>query len=170
MLIFYHYWIIVVQFGVIQLCRVLKELINSGEGLSKLKELIQAQGGNTEMVDDTELLPAAKFSKTISSEQSGYVAELNALKAGLASVVTSVLFGLNVFRHVANKRKVRINRVVCRIGPLNENSWFSVFTQVSFYPCIIEFHAKGSQTTQEILSDERILLEIAAEMKQYSNF
>ena len=65
---------------------ILKKLIDSGAAFDKFKELVAAQGGDTRVVDDTDLLPDTQFSETYKSKIEGYISELNALDIGLASV------------------------------------------------------------------------------------
>jgi len=65
---------------------ILKQLINSGEAYDKFKELVKAQGGDTSVIDQTDLLPSTQFSETYKSKSEGYISELNALDIGLASV------------------------------------------------------------------------------------
>jgi pyrimidine-nucleoside phosphorylase len=65
---------------------ILKRLIDSGAAFNKFKELVEAQGGDTKVVDNTDLLPDTQFSETYKSKKEGYISELNALDIGLASV------------------------------------------------------------------------------------
>ena len=64
----------------------LKQLIDSGAAFNKFKELVKAQGGDTSVVDNTNLLPDTQFSEIYKSKSEGYISELNALDIGLASV------------------------------------------------------------------------------------
>jgi pyrimidine-nucleoside phosphorylase len=50
-----------------------KEMIRSGKALEKFRECIGLQGGDARIVDDTSLLPGAKFVEEITSSKSGYV-------------------------------------------------------------------------------------------------
>ncbi|MBN4070693.1 pyrimidine-nucleoside phosphorylase [Olleya sp. AH-315-F22] len=65
---------------------ILKQLIDSGAAFNKFKELVKVQGGDTSVVDNTNLLPDTQFSETYKSKNEGYIVELNALDIGLASV------------------------------------------------------------------------------------
>ncbi len=65
---------------------ILKQLINSGAAFYKFKELVAAQGGDINVIDQTDLLPNAKFSYAYKSKEAGYINDLNALDIGLASV------------------------------------------------------------------------------------
>lgn len=65
---------------------ILKKLIDSGEAFKKFKELVKAQGGDTSVIDQKELLPGTQFSEFYKSKSKGYISDLNALDIGLASV------------------------------------------------------------------------------------
>lgn len=60
--------------------------INSGRALSKLKMLIEAQGGNSTYVDHPEALPVAKVKWVVRAKEEGYIAAIHARKIGLASM------------------------------------------------------------------------------------
>lgn len=62
----------------------LKEIVESGKALEKFKELIQAQGGNPDIVDNYDLfnLPAYKIECT--SKKNGYVQNIDAYKIAYA--------------------------------------------------------------------------------------
>ncbi|MCL4148210.1 UNVERIFIED_CONTAM: hypothetical protein GTU68_055873 [Idotea baltica] len=64
----------------------LKQLISSGQALEKFKEFVSAQGGDSKVIDQPNLLPSTAFSKAYKSTNDGFVTELNALDIGLASV------------------------------------------------------------------------------------
>ena len=64
----------------------LKKLISSGTAFNKFKEFIQAQGGDTTMVKQLDLLPDAQYSKEYKSKSGGFITELNAQDIGLASM------------------------------------------------------------------------------------
>lgn len=65
----------------------ISENIKEKKGQDKLKELIRAQGGNPDVVDDTSLLPQPKEIIEIKSQDSGYVQSIDALEVGMASKV-----------------------------------------------------------------------------------
>ncbi len=64
----------------------LQGLIASGAAFEKFKEFVTAQGGNIEEVEETDLLPKAKFTHSHKSKTTGFITHLNALDIGLASV------------------------------------------------------------------------------------
>jgi pyrimidine-nucleoside phosphorylase len=60
--------------------------LDNGQAFEKFRVLVQAQGGDVSMVDDPARLPKANIIETLTATQSGYVAQLNALQVGMASV------------------------------------------------------------------------------------
>lgn len=66
---------------------ILKDIIKSGKGLAKLKELVEAQGGNAAAVDDPSLLPGASIIKTVAAPKDGYVKSIKADDVGIAALV-----------------------------------------------------------------------------------
>ncbi len=56
--------------------------IENGAATLKLKELIKAQDGNPDVVDDPTLLPQSKYTTEILSKESGYVSSIKASELG----------------------------------------------------------------------------------------
>lgn len=63
------------------------EALSDGRALEKMREVVEAQGGNPAVLDDPALLPQAPVSWVVEAETSGYVAEVNARRVGQAAVV-----------------------------------------------------------------------------------
>lgn len=61
--------------------------LQNGAGLAKLRELIVAQGGKGQVVDDTSLLGSARFTYDIRASKAGYIAHMNTEDCGIASVM-----------------------------------------------------------------------------------
>lgn len=61
--------------------------LQNGAGLAKLRELIVAQGGKGQVVDDTSLLGSARFTYEIRASKAGYIAHMNTEDCGIASVM-----------------------------------------------------------------------------------
>lgn len=61
--------------------------LQNGAGLAKLRELIVAQGGKGQVVDDTSLLGFARFTYDIRASKAGYIAHMNTEDCGIASVM-----------------------------------------------------------------------------------
>ena len=58
---------------------IIYRLFSDGSGLWKLKEIIEAQGGNPAVVDDPSLLPIAPIIMEVRSPENGFVTRLDAL-------------------------------------------------------------------------------------------
>ncbi len=65
---------------------LLLETINSGNALKKLKEFVMAQGGSTEGIDDTSMLPRAKYVVPVKAETDGIVHKIFAEEIGIAAM------------------------------------------------------------------------------------
>jgi len=59
-----------------------KECIRSGRALEKFKEIVVAQGGNEKYIENFDLFQKARYKKTVNSNISGYIIEMNAEKIG----------------------------------------------------------------------------------------
>lgn len=60
--------------------------LDDGRALAKFGEMIEAQGGDRAIVDDTSLLPRAGGRAVVEAETAGYVAQVDCQKVGLAVV------------------------------------------------------------------------------------
>jgi pyrimidine-nucleoside phosphorylase len=61
------------------------EVLRSGAGLARFRRLIEAQGGDPRVVDDTSLLPTAPISRTMHAPVDGWLAGVQAEAIGRAS-------------------------------------------------------------------------------------
>lgn len=69
-------------------CRTLAvEVVENGKAFEKLKEIVSAQGGDTSLLDNTELFEKASYTYDILAKKSGYISKMNTEKIGIASVV-----------------------------------------------------------------------------------
>ena len=57
--------------------KLIREAIESGKALLKLAEIIEAQGGNKDVINDYSLLPKAKFRKPLIAQKSGYISKID---------------------------------------------------------------------------------------------
>lgn len=67
--------------------KILRENLKNGKALAKFSEMITAQGGNAEVVDDLDLLPTAADTVEVKAEKGGYISEIKALDVGLAAMI-----------------------------------------------------------------------------------
>ncbi|MGB8656974.1 MAG: thymidine phosphorylase [Candidatus Zixiibacteriota bacterium] len=66
--------------------RKLKQAIETGRALEKLREMIGKQGGNPKVIDDYRLLPWAKYKLVVNSHTEGYVQSIDTMRIGLSAV------------------------------------------------------------------------------------
>lgn len=60
--------------------------LKTSAGIPKLRELIKAQGGNSDVIEDYSLLPTGKNTKDYVAENSGYVSKIKAENIGIAAM------------------------------------------------------------------------------------
>jgi pyrimidine-nucleoside phosphorylase len=63
-----------------------EKLLADGSGYRKFLELVQAQGGDTGMIEHPDRLPQASLVSEVKADRAGYVHHINALEVGLTSV------------------------------------------------------------------------------------
>ena len=95
-----------------------------GSGYRKLKEVIEAQGGNPKVLDQFELLPNATGVREIASPRAGYISVIDAEDIGRASAVIgagrntkedSIDPAVGVILEVKVGQKVEAGAVLCRL-------------------------------------------------------
>ena len=64
-----------------------RRAIDDGSALKKLAEMVGAQGGDTEVIFDTDKFEKAKYSYAVKAPQSGYIASMDTEGCGIASVM-----------------------------------------------------------------------------------
>lgn len=62
------------------------EMIESGKGLNKFKEMVEYQDGDSRIIEYPNRLPQAKYRKDILAPKSGYIQKVDAYSIGIASV------------------------------------------------------------------------------------
>lgn len=102
----------------------LLEIIHSGKAIEKFRELIKAQGGDTEIIDDYSKMPQAKYKVEIKSQNSGYVSKIDAYKvaygckllgAGREKKSDSIDYSVGVFLNKKTGEKVEVGDVLYTI-------------------------------------------------------
>ena len=63
-----------------------RQALASGAAWEKFLALVRAQGGDTDQIENPDLLPHAQLAQATPAPQSGYLADLNARQVGLAAV------------------------------------------------------------------------------------
>lgn len=120
----------------------LKENIANGSAASLLKTMIEHQGGDGRVVDDTSLLPQAKYITEIKAEKSGYVTGLKsqmigelsmALGAGRRSAEDEIDYAVGIVLNRKANDPVKKGDVLACIyhdAPLSEE-WLEKYHQVT---------------------------------------
>ncbi|MCR4723055.1 MAG: thymidine phosphorylase [Eubacteriales bacterium] len=67
---------------------MIREAITSGKAAAKLAAMVSAQGGNADVIENTDILPKASFEKRIFADRDGYIARLECKEVGMASLLT----------------------------------------------------------------------------------
>ncbi len=66
--------------------RELEHRLQTGEGLSRFRALVEAQGGDVRMIDEPERLPAATLVETVKADRGGMIGKVSALDIALAAL------------------------------------------------------------------------------------
>ena len=66
--------------------KMLEEVVASGKAFETFKDMVKAQGGNVDMIENPELLPQSKFKTEIKSEESGNVKVLHSERLGVLAM------------------------------------------------------------------------------------
>ena len=64
-----------------------QDALDSGEALDRLRLMIEAQGGNSHVIDDESLLAIGTFTYDVTALQDGYITHMNTEQCGIASVM-----------------------------------------------------------------------------------
>ncbi|MBS7142528.1 MAG: thymidine phosphorylase [Veillonella sp.] len=64
-----------------------QQALNSGAALERLRMMIDAQGGDSRVLDDESLLDIGKFTYDVTAPQDGYITHMNTEQCGIASVM-----------------------------------------------------------------------------------
>jgi len=64
---------------------MVEEVIGSGKALDKLTEMVAAQGGDTEVIKNSEKFKKPKFSFELKSDRKGYISHMDTETIGIAS-------------------------------------------------------------------------------------
>ena len=110
-----------------------------GSGYRKFKDVIQAQGGNPQVLDRFELLPNATGVREITSPRAGYVSAIGAEGIGMASSMIgagrntkddAIDPAVGVILEVKSGQKVEAGAVLCRLYYTREDNLEEAAQQV----------------------------------------
>lgn len=62
------------------------DVINSGKAFEQLKKMVKSQGGNVDQIEDTSLLPQAKYKTEMKSKEEGYIEYIHSMNLGILSM------------------------------------------------------------------------------------
>lgn len=100
------------------------ESVEHLSALNKLKEMVAAQGGNPEWIDDPQKFPQSKICFEIKAEQGGYLNSIDALKVGEASVILGA-GRENKEDTIDHKAGIILNKKICEM--VNEGDSLAYF-------------------------------------------
>lgn len=110
--------------------KLLLDNIKNGKGLEKLKEFINAQGGDTSPIDDTDKFSKAKYVKEVISPVDGYITKINAeafgiiameLGAGRATKESEIDLSVGLLLNKKRGDKVKKGEILAYIHSNDEN-------------------------------------------------
>ena len=64
-----------------------QQALDSAAALERLRLMIEAQGGDSRVIDDDRVLTIGKFTYDVTSPQDGYITHMNTERCGIASVM-----------------------------------------------------------------------------------
>lgn len=67
-----------------------QQALDSGTALERLRLMVDAQGGDSRVIDDESLLAIGKFTYDVTAPQDGYITHMNTEQCGIASVMLGV--------------------------------------------------------------------------------
>ena len=111
--------------------RAAEQGLVDGSGYRKLKQVIQAQGGNPQALDKFELLPNATGMREITTPRAGYVSLIDASLIGTASSMIgagrarkedAIDPAVGVILEVKTGEKVEAGSVLCRLYYTREDN------------------------------------------------
>ena len=64
----------------------LAEILKSGEGLKRFRDMVAFQGGDVSLIDHPERYPASQYEDQWLSPESGFISEIDAFEVGMAAI------------------------------------------------------------------------------------
>jgi pyrimidine-nucleoside phosphorylase/thymidine phosphorylase len=110
---------------------VAQQKLLDGSGYRKFKDVIEAQGGNPQVLDRFELLPNATGVREIASPRAGYVSAIDAEDIGIASSMIgagrnvkedTIDPAVGVILEVKTGQKIEAGAVLCRLYYTREDN------------------------------------------------
>lgn len=107
-----------------------EKALSNGSAYEKFIEFICAQGGNTDMITDTDKLPKARIIHKVIVKESGYISKTDAEKIGSASVILgagrvnkedSIDYTAGIILHKKTGDKIKAGDVIAEFHTNDEN-------------------------------------------------
>ncbi len=67
--------------------RMVEDALKSGKALTKFKDMITAQGGNPDCLEDYSIFAGAEVHHNVLADREGYISNINTEKCGISSVI-----------------------------------------------------------------------------------
>ena len=94
--------------------RIVRETVEQGKALQKMKEFIAAEGGDSNVVNDYSLLPKAKYIYEVTFDRDGYLDSVDTKEVGMASLMLGAgrlkkeeeidsAAGIRLYKHLGDK-------------------------------------------------------------------
>ena len=108
-----------------------KESISSGKALDKFREMIVAQGGKAEVIDNFNLFPQAQYCYEVRADKSGYVEKIDSEAYGLASLTLGagrnvqedeIDYSAGIVIHKKSGDKIEQNEVIATLYTSSESA------------------------------------------------
>lgn len=108
--------------GTLDECRnKVKTVVNNGEALEKLADMVRAQGGDVSVIYDTERFEKAKFCRDIIASEEGYITAMDTEGCGIASSLlgagretkeSDIDYSAGIILHLKTGDKVRKGQIM----------------------------------------------------------
>ncbi len=137
-----------------------KEKIADGSALQKFRDMVESQGGNSQITEDFSLLPQAEMNLVMTADRDGYVEELHARKIGLASQHTGagrerkeddIDLAAGILLHKKVGDSVKKGDAICTIYGKNTNKLKKALEEVTNAVKINSNPVKSTTLIQEII-------------------
>lgn len=129
-------------------CKVARERLESGDALDKMRQMIEWQGGDPEVVDDPSILPEAQETAEVRAEKPGFVQSIDAYEVGMAA------------RQLGAGRETMEDEIDHAVGVLLEKK---VGEAVDSGDVLFKVHHNESGSPEEVFERLREALEVVPE-------
>lgn len=141
--------------------KLITEKIQSGEALQKLKEMINYQHGNGDVINDYSLFGKAKEEIKVYANESGYVKKIHTTAIGNAAMLLGA--GRNTMDDVIDP-VVGIKAIAKKGDYINKGDLLGiVYTNGKNTNASIEMFRKSYELTKEVVEKTNIILDVIGE-------